>query len=90
MQRKRFISLFAGLLVAAAFAGGAAPSGVAQTTGCSDINGPIYCPEPAPVTTTPPTTAQLRKKCINKAKAKFGDNRPKLKKAIKKCKKKYP
>ena len=35
------------------------------------------------------TKAQLRKKCIAKAQTKFGDNRPKLKSAIKKCKKKY-
>jgi len=89
VQRKRLISLFAGLLVAAAFAGGTAPSGVAQTDGCIDINGPIYCPEPAPGATTTLTKAQLRKKCIAKAETKFGDNRPKLKKAIKKCKKKY-
>ena len=60
---------------------------MAQTTGCSDINGPIYCPEPTPTTT--PTKAQLRKKCIAKAQSKFGDNRPKKKAAIRKCKKKY-
>ncbi len=37
------------------------------------------------------TTSQqyLLKKCIAKAQAKFGDNRPKKKAAIRKCKKKY-
>jgi hypothetical protein len=83
------MSLFAGLLMVAALTAVSAPAGVAQTSGCVDINGPAYCPEPTPVTTTQPTKAQLRKKCILKAQTKFGDNRVKLKKAIKKCKKKY-
>ena len=87
-MRKRLVSVLAATLVAGAIVGGAAPAGVAQTSGCTDINGPIYCPEPAPTTTTP-TKAQLRKKCIAKAQTKFGDNRPKMKQAIKKCKKKY-
>jgi hypothetical protein len=74
-----------------AFAGGPAPTGIAQTAGCTDINGPIYCPEPTPTSgeSGTLTKAQLRKRCIVKAKAKFGDNAVKRKAAIKKCKKKY-
>ena len=41
----------------------------------------------APV--TPDTSAQLKKKCIKKAKKKFRNDPVKKKKAIKKCKKKY-
>jgi hypothetical protein len=91
VKKKGLISLFAGLLVVAAFAVGPLPAGVAQTGGCVDINGPIYCPEPTPTTGTTGTLtkAQLRKRCIIKAKDKFGDNKPKQKAAIKKCKKKY-
>ena len=90
MKKKGLISLFAGLLVVAALAVGPAPAGLAQTSGCTDINGPIYCPEPTPTSGTGTLTkAQLRKKCIIKAKEKFGDNKPKQKAAIKKCKKKF-
>jgi len=91
LRKKGLISLFAGLLVVAAFAVGPTPAGVAQTTGCVDINGPIYCPEPTTPTsgTTTLTKAERRKLCINNAKAKFGDNKPKQKAAIKKCKKKF-
>jgi hypothetical protein len=35
------------------------------------------------------SNAVLLKRCIAKAQTKFGDNRPKMKAAIKKCKKKY-
>jgi hypothetical protein len=89
VRKKGLISLFAGLLVVAALAVGPAPAGMAQTSGsdCVDINGPIYCPPPAPTTTL--TKAQRRKLCIIKAKEKFGDNKPKQKAAIKKCKKKF-
>ena len=38
---------------------------------------------------TTTSTQFLLKKCIAKAQTKFGDNRPKKKAAIKKCKKKY-
>ena len=79
--------------------GASAGAGVAQTTGCSDINGPSYCPEPSGVVAPPPGSkpapvgsperALQLKRCKNKAKAKFGDNAVKKKKAIKKCKKKY-
>jgi hypothetical protein len=91
VKKKHLSTLLAGLLVAAAFALVPAPAGVAQTSGCVDINGPIYCPEPATPTsgTGPLTKAQRRKKCILKAKDKFGDNKPKQKAAIKKCKKKF-
>ena len=93
-MRKRLVSVLAATLVAGAIVGGAAPAGVAQTDGCFDPN---YCPQETP--SVGPTgsgseagtlsNAQLRKKCIAKAQTKFGDNRPKMKKAIKKCKKKY-
>jgi hypothetical protein len=93
MGRRRLISLFASLLVAAAFAGGAAPAGVAQSN-CIDPN---YCPvEPTTGTgggagsTEGLTQSQLRKRCIAKAKKKFANNAAKKKAAIKKCKKKYP
>jgi hypothetical protein len=91
VRKKGLISLFAGLLVVAALAIGPAPAGMAQTSGCVDINGPAYCPEPTSPTsgTAPLTKAQRRKLCINKAKEKFGDNKPKQKAAIKKCKKKF-
>ena len=88
MKRKGLISLFAGLLVVAALAVGPAPAGMAQTSGCVDINGPIYCPPPPPPTTTL-TKKQRLKLCIVKAKEKFGDNKPKQKAAIKKCKQKF-
>src|SRR5262245_31052732 len=89
MRKNRFARWVAGLASAAASSiGVAAPAGLAQT--CADINGPIYCPPEGPgATTATPTKAQLRKKCIAKAQTKFGDNRPKKKAAIRKCKKKY-
>ena len=91
VRKRGLISLFAGLLVVAALAFGPTSAGVAQTSGCVDINGPAYCPEPSPTGsgTGTLTKAQLLKKCIIKAKDKFGDNKPKRKAAIKKCKKKY-
>ena len=91
VKKKHLISLLAGALMVAAFALVPAPAGVAQTSGCVDINGPAYCPEPtAPTSPTGTLTkAQLRKRCILKAKDKFGDNKPKQKAAIKKCKKKF-
>jgi hypothetical protein len=55
-----------------------------------------YGEEPPPTTvvggttgTTTPSNKLLLKKCIAKAQTKFGDNKPKRKKAIRKCKKKY-
>jgi hypothetical protein len=86
--RSRLVSFLAAALVAGAFAGGAAPAGVAQTSGCVD---PLYCPQETPSVgpTGGLTKAQLLKKCKAKAQSKFGDNRPKKKAAIKKCKKKY-
>jgi hypothetical protein len=82
VRRKRLVSRLAGLAVAAALIGGTAPVGIAQDPGY----------EPAPLPTSPTgglTKQQLLKKCIAKAKAKFGDNQVKKKAAIKKCKKKY-
>jgi hypothetical protein len=88
--RSRLVSFLAAALVAGAFAGGAAPAGVAQTSGCLD---PLYCPQETPSVgptgTGGLTKAQRLKKCKAKAQSKFGDNRPKQKAAIKKCKKKY-
>ncbi len=92
MKRKSLITLFAGLLVAAAFAAGPAPTGIAQTGICIDPN---YCPEePAAGTGTgtgsgTATDQELLKKCVKKAKKKFRNNAVKKKAAIKKCKKKY-
>ena len=71
---------------------------MAQTAGCVDINGPSYCPEETLAGGGPNggaggagglTKAQLLKRCKAKAQTKFGDNRPKKKAAIRKCKKKY-
>jgi hypothetical protein len=94
MRRNRKLRRVAGVTAAAMISAGvmgglAAPAGVAQTNGCSDANGPIYCEPSTPVPPGGPTNAQLRAKCIAKAQTKFGDNRPKMKKAIKKCKQKY-
>jgi hypothetical protein len=90
MQRKWLMGLLACVLVAFAFLGVGASGGVAQTSGCLD---PLYCPQ-EPTTgkggdSGVLTKSQLRRRCIAKAQTKFGLNRPKLKKAIKKCKKKY-
>lgn len=89
-MRSRLVSFLAAALVVGAMVGGAAPAGVAQTSGCID---PAYCPQETPVVgpggTGALTKAQLLKKCKAKAQTKFGDNKPKLKSAVKKCKKKY-
>ena len=92
VKKKHLITLLAGLLVAAAFALVPAPAGVAQNFDCTVNPDPLYCPQlpTAPTNGTGTLTkAQLRKRCILKAKNKFGDNRPKQKAAIKKCKKKF-
>jgi hypothetical protein len=88
LGRRRTIRELIALAIVGAALGVAAPAGIGQTADCTDPN---YCPqETAPVTTTGQLSkAQLRKKCIAKAQSKFGDNRPKLKQATKKCKKKY-
>lgn len=100
MKRNRVIRTLVGLAVAGALIGGvgAPTAGVAQTP-CTDPN---YCPTegggtagsvstigntPAPVG-SPERAYQLRR-CIAKAKAKFGDNKVKKKKAIRACRKKY-
>ena len=92
MRSNRRIRRLAGVAAAAAISVGvAAPVGLAQDPG--------YAPEPTSVAPPPrgsgpapegsaARTLQL-KRCLNKAKAKFGDNAVKRKKAIKNCKKKY-
>ncbi|MFL5908495.1 MAG: hypothetical protein ACJ75Z_12970 [Solirubrobacterales bacterium] len=70
--------------------GVAAPAGLAQygespNSGGIDITQKLG-PPAAPG--SPQRRAQLRL-CIAKAQTKFGDNRPKKKAAIKKCKKRY-
>src|SRR5262245_18360726 len=97
MRNNRKVRRLVGVAAAAmisdgVISAGAAPAGVAQTAGCEDINGPIYCPPPELAPSTPGgtlTNALLKKTCVAKAQTKFGDNRPKMKKAIKACKKKY-
>jgi hypothetical protein len=92
MKKNLAVRWLVGAIAAATISiGVAAPVGSAQTT-CSDPN---YCPvEGTSGTTGTATTpaeakALAKKRCINKAKAKFGDNAVKRKAAIKKCKKKY-
>ncbi|HKH22459.1 MAG TPA: hypothetical protein VKA88_02470 [Solirubrobacterales bacterium] len=89
MGRRRTIRELIALAIIGAALGVAAPAGVGQTADCIDPN---YCPqETAPVNTTGQLSQkQLRKRCIVKAQNKFGNNKPRLKKAIKKCKKKFP
>ena len=88
MTSKRAIRVLAATAVATAISlGAAAPAGFAQDYGES----------PPPGTTSGiggqsgsgDSNAALRKKCIAKAQTKFGDNKPKRKAAIRKCKKKY-
>jgi hypothetical protein len=92
MTMNRAVRWLVGVAAAATISiGVAAPVGSAQTAGDCAVD-PSYCPVPvAPSGSTSPTesTALARKKCIVKAKAKFGDNAVKRKKAIKKCKKKF-
>jgi len=89
MRKNRTVRRFVGVAAAATISMGVAvPAGLAQ-----------YGEEPPPptTTTTSPTgtpttttsTTYLLRKCIAKAQTKFGDNRPKKKKAIRACKKKY-
>ena len=92
MRSNRRIRRLAGVAAAAAISVGvAAPVGLAQDPG--------YLPEPPSLAPPPPRSGpapegsdarrlQL-KRCLNKAKAKYGDNAVKRKKAIKSCKKKY-
>ena len=91
MRSNRPIRRLAGVAAAAAISVGvAAPLALAEDP---------YQPEPSSVAPPPPRSGpapegsdarrlQL-KRCLNKAKAKFGDNAVKRKKAIKNCKKKY-
>ena len=90
MNRNRTMRRLVGVAAAAMISGGvmggvAAPAGVADTLPGGDANQGV---DPA-ITSPTPTKAELRKRCIAKAQTKFGDNRPKMKTAIKKCKKKY-
>jgi hypothetical protein len=83
---RRLVGVTAAAMISAAISGGmAAPLGVAETLPGGDANQGI---DPA-ITGATPTKAELRARCIRKAQTKFGDNRPKKKAAIKKCKKKY-
>jgi hypothetical protein len=91
VRRSRLARQLAGLAIAAALVGATAPAGIAQDPG--------YVPEPPAVVPPPPGSgpaplgsperALQLKRCINKAKTKFGDNKVKKKAAIKKCRKKY-
>ena len=90
MGRNRKVRRLAGVAAAAMISAGvmggaAAPAGVADTLPGCDAN---QCVDPA-ITGPTATKAQLRARCIRKAQTKFGDNRPKMKDAITKCKKKY-
>ena len=92
MRSNRVNRRLVGIAAAAVISVGvAAPLGFAQDPG--------YVPVPPAVAPPPPGSApapegsdarrlQL-KRCIAKAQTKFGDNRPRMKRAIKKCKKKY-
>lgn len=92
MRANRTIRRLAGVAAAAAISVGVAvPLGFAQDPG--------YLPPPPEVAPPPPGSGaapqgtparklQL-KRCIAKAQTKYGDNRPRMKAAIKKCKKKY-
>jgi hypothetical protein len=92
VRRKRLVSGFAALAVAAALLGAGGPAGVAQGDVCVDPN---YCPaEQLPggggAGGGGATAAeQSLKQCIKKAKKKFRSNATKRKAAIKKCKKKF-
>ena len=69
------IALSAGASIGLAQYGESPPGG--GTTGVAGVTG------------TGSEQQTLLKKCIAKAQTKFGDDRPKMKAAIKKCKKKY-
>jgi hypothetical protein len=85
MTRKRAVRGLAATAVAAAISVGAAGPALGQygeepPPGVSGISG---------VSGSGTSNLALRKKCIAKAQTKFGDNKPKRKAAIRKCKKKY-
>jgi hypothetical protein len=83
---RKLVGAAAAMTLAGAISGGmAAPLGVADTLPGGDATQGV---DPA-ITSPTPTKAQLRARCIRKAQTKFGDNRPKMKAAIRKCKKKY-
>jgi hypothetical protein len=81
VARKRLTRRVVGVTIAAVISiGVAAPVGLAQDYGESPNNG-------AALGGAAGQQAKVAK-CIAKAQTKFGDNKPKLKEAIKKCKKK--
>jgi hypothetical protein len=92
MKTKRISRGLLGLATAALISLGiAAPTGFAQDPGYLPQAPTVVLPPAGSGAAAPGTAArklQLRK-CIAKAQTKFGDNRPLLKRATKKCKKKY-
>ena len=83
---RRLVGVAAAAVISVGVMGGAAaPAGIADTLPGGDATQGV---DPA-ITSPTPTKAELRKRCIAKAQTKFGDNLPKKKAAIKKCKKKY-
>jgi hypothetical protein len=90
MRKHRAVRRLVGVAAAATISLGAgASAGLAQygeEVPPTPTSGTTSTGLPATSTTN---VTYLRKKCIAKAQTKFGDNKPKLKKAIKACKKKY-
>jgi hypothetical protein len=89
MRKNRTVRRLVGVAAAAMISlGVAAPVGFAQYGEEPPISG-TGAGGVAGETGSAASQLALRKKCIAKAQTKFGDNRPKMKAAIRKCKKKY-
>jgi hypothetical protein len=83
--------LVAIVAIAAISVAASAPLGFAQDPGYTPAP-PSIAPPPAGSGPAQEGSAARKlqlKRCIAKAQTKFGDNRPRMKAAIKKCKKKY-
>jgi hypothetical protein len=86
MRKNRAVRRLVGVAAAAVISlGVAAPIGFAQYGETPNAGTGGAAGETGSAT----SQLALRKKCIAKAQTKFGDNRPKMKAAIRKCKKKY-
>ena len=89
MRKNRAVRRLVGVAAAATISVGvAAPAGLAQEANYGE-EALLPAGGAGSGGTAGLTKAQLRKRCIAKAQTKFGDNRPKKKAAIRKCKKKY-
>jgi hypothetical protein len=90
MRKKRATRRLAGIAAAAMISlGVAGPVAFAQYGEEPPIVSGSGTGGAAGTTGTTTSNAVLLKRCIAKAQTKFGDNKPKMKAAIRKCKKKY-